>query len=225
MPRPSPESRTFLSSPGRVPPGVTPAAPGRGRRGARLGRGALAGFILVAAAGCAAAQTADTAARPVPSPTGPSPAGPSPAATGSPGWLVADSAARTAALTLTVTRGSDGSALINGHRRGELQIVVPLNWTVRWDWRNADSSAAHSLVVMVEREKLPTEGGRAAFSNAMTRMVAAGLQAGETDRTTFTAEESGWYWLLCGVPGHGIAGEYLSLRVDPDAPTASVKTK
>lgn len=220
MPRPSPESRTFLSSPGRVPPGVTPAAPGRGRRGARLGRGALAGFILVAAAGCAAAQTADTASRPAPPAVGPAPTN-----TGSPGWLVADSAARTAVLTLTVTRGSDGSALINGHRRGELQIVVPLNWTVRWDWRNADSGATHSLVVMVEREKLPTEGGRAAFTNAMSRMVTAGLPAGEADRTTFTAEEAGWYWLLCGVPGHAIAGEYLGLRVDPEAGTATVKVK
>jgi Sulfocyanin (SoxE). len=43
----------------------------------------------------------------------------------------------------------------------------------------------------------------------MTRMVTAGLPAGQGDRTTFTAEEAGWYWLLCGVPGHAIAGEYL----------------
>jgi hypothetical protein len=128
-------------------------------------------------------------------------------------------------LTLTVTHGSDGSALINGRRRGELQIVVPLNWTVQWDWRNADSAAAHSLVVMAEREKLPTEGGRAAFTNAMSRSVAAGLPAGETDRTTFTAEEAGWYWLLCGVPGHAIAGEFLGLRVDPEARAATVKAK
>jgi uncharacterized cupredoxin-like copper-binding protein len=78
---------------------------------------------------------------------------------------------------------------------------------------------------MVEREKLPMEGGRAAFSNAMTRMVSAGLAAGQGDRTTFTAEEAGWYWLLCGVPGHAIAGEYIGVRIDPDAKTASVRTK
>jgi hypothetical protein len=102
---------------------------------------------------------------------------------------------------------------------------VPLNWTVQWDWRNADSTTPHSLVVMVEREKLPTEGGRAAFTNAMSRSVTTGLPAGQGDRTTFTADEAGWYWLLCGVPSHALNGEYLGLRVDPDAKTASVKQK
>ncbi|HET7468129.1 MAG TPA: sulfocyanin-like copper-binding protein [Gemmatimonadales bacterium] len=142
-----------------------------------------------------------------------------------PAWLVADAAARTVTMALQVTRAPDGGALINGHRKGELQIVVPLNWTVQWDWRNADSTAPHSLVVMVEREKLPTEGGRAAFTNAMSRSVAAGLAAGQGDRTTFEADEAGWFWLLCGVPSHALGGEYLGLRVDPDAKTASVKQK
>jgi hypothetical protein len=148
-----------------------------------------------------------------------------PADTGAPDWLVADPAGKTATIALQVTRAPDGGALINGHRKGELQIVVPLNWTVQWDWRNADSTTPHSLVVMVEREKLPTEGGRAAFTNAMSRSVTTGLPAGQGDRTTFTADEAGWYWLLCGVPSHALNGEYLGLRVDPDAKTASVKQK
>jgi sulfocyanin SoxE-like protein len=142
-----------------------------------------------------------------------------------PAWLVADPAAKTVTIALQVTRGPDGETLINGHRKGELQIVVPLNWTVQWDWRNADSTAPHSLVVMAEREKLPTEGGRAAFTNAMSRSVTAGLPVGQGDRTTFAAEEAGWYWLLCGVPSHAIGGEYLGLRVDPEAKTAAVRQK
>jgi hypothetical protein len=145
------------------------------------------------------------------------------AADATPAWLVADDAGKTVTIALQVSRGADGSALLNGHRKGELQIIVPLNWTVQWDWRNADSTSPHSLVVMAEREKLPTEGGRSAFTNAMTRMVTAGLPAAQGDRTTFTAEEAGWYWLLCGVPGHAIAGEYLGLRIDPEAKTASLK--
>ena len=60
---------------------------------------------------------------------------------------------------------------------------MPLNWTVQWDWRIRRLTAPHSLVVMAEREKLPTEGGRAAFTNAMTRTVTAGLPAGQGDRT------------------------------------------
>src|SRR5262249_3424179 len=133
-------------------------------------------------------------------------------------WLTSDSAARTVTLDLDVTRpAGSSSALINGERAGGVQIIVPLNWTVLWDWRSVDSSASHSLVVMSEREKLPLEGGRAVFDNAMTKSLEAGLPAGQTDHTTFAADQAGWYWLLCGVPGHAIAGEYIGLRVDPEA--------
>ena len=141
-------------------------------------------------------------------------------------WLVSDSAAKTAELSIVVTRppGSE-SALLNGYRRGEARIIIPVGWTVRWNWRNADSSSPHSLVVMAEREKVPLEGGRPAFSNAMTRMVTEGLQLGQTDQTTFEAEEAGWYWLLCGVPSHALNGEWLELRIDPEATGADVKVK
>jgi hypothetical protein len=143
-----------------------------------------------------------------------------------PAWMVADSAARTVSLTLETTRSAGGSsALINGYRSAGIQIVVPRNWTVTWHWRSSDSTAPHSLVLMAEREKLPLQGDRPALQNAMTRMVTAGLRAGQTDVTTFTADEAGWYWLLCGVPGHAIAGEWIGLRVDPDAKGSSVKEK
>ena len=141
-------------------------------------------------------------------------------------WLLANSATRSVTLNLEVTAPPGRpSALINGYRSGEARIIVPLGWTVTWNWRSADSSAAHSLVVMVQREKTPLEGGRASFSNAMTRMVTEGLQAGQVDQSTFVAEEAGWYWMLCGVPGHAVNGEWLELRVDPDAKTASVEVR
>jgi hypothetical protein len=141
-------------------------------------------------------------------------------------WVAADPAARTVTITLEVTAPAGSpSALLNGYREGGVQVFVPLGWTVTWDWRSADSAGRHSLVVMAEREKLPTEGGRPAFTNAMSRSLAAGLPAGQTDRTTFVAEEAGWFWLLCGVPGHAIAGEWIGLRVDAEAATAGVKVK
>jgi hypothetical protein len=141
-------------------------------------------------------------------------------------WLVADRVAKAAELSIEVTRPPGAaSALLNGHRRGEARVIIPLGWTVRWTWRNADSSSRHSLVVMAEREKVPLEGGRPAFSNAMTRMVVEGLPPGQTDQTNFEAEEAGWYWFLCGVPSHALQGEWLELRVDPEAATAAVKVK
>jgi hypothetical protein len=150
-----------------------------------------------------------------------------PAATpSSPDWLAIDSANKTATLTLEVTTQPNApSAVINGYRNGEARIVLPVGWTVTWNWRNADTASPHSLVVMVQREKIPLEGGRPAFSNAMTRMITEGLPPSQTDQTTFVAEEAGWYWLMCGVPGHALAGEWIELRVGPDAKLPSVKLK
>lgn len=141
-------------------------------------------------------------------------------------WLTSDSAAKTVSLRLETSRpGGAPAALINGLSGSHAQVIVPLGWTVQWEWRSADSSASHSLVVMSEREKLPTEGGRPAFDNAMTRQPQEGLPAGQIDRTTFLADQAGWYWILCGVPGHAIAGEYIGLRVDPEAKRAGVKIR
>lgn len=143
-----------------------------------------------------------------------------------PAWVSVDSAKRSVTFELVVTRPPGASsALINGSASNKLQLVVPRGWTVNWRLRNEDSTSAHSLVVMTEREKLPQEGGRPAFTNAMTRSLMAGLPSGGSDSTTFEADEAGWYWLLCGVPAHAIAGEYISLRVDPEATGVSVKIK
>jgi hypothetical protein len=140
--------------------------------------------------------------------------------------LVVDSTGKAASLELVVTRKSGApSALINGYRAGGARIIVPVGWTVRWNYHSADSTTPHSLVVMVQREKIPLEGGRPSFSNAMTRMVTEGLRPGQSDQSTFEAEEAGWYWIMCGVPGHALEGEWLELRVDPDSRTARVEVK
>jgi hypothetical protein len=180
--------------------------------------------VLVACSGGSQSAPTTPAPRAAPPPSSPSPrpvSHPDP-----PSWLTVDSAAGTVTLSLEVTAPAGApSALINGYRAGEARVVVPVGWTVKWDWHSADSTAPHSLVVMVEREKIPLEGGRPAFMNAMTRMVTEGLRPGQSDQTTFVAEEAGWYWMLCGVPGHAVKGEWISLRVDPEARTASVKIK
>ena len=143
-----------------------------------------------------------------------------------PSWITVDAAARTVTLALAAARPAGApSAHLNGEHDGSLQVAVPRGWTVQWRWKNDDESTPHSLVVMVEREKLPMEGGRPSFTNAMSRSVTAGLPPGGTDNTTFVAEDAGWYWVLCGVPGHAIAGEWIGLKVDPAATGVSVTRK
>jgi sulfocyanin SoxE-like protein len=145
--------------------------------------------------------------------------------TGLPSWMIFDSAGRKVTLSLETGAGAAGSsALINGYRSGGVRVTVPVGWTVQWNWRNADH-APHSLVVMTQREKIPLEGGRPAFSNAMSRSVTDGLASGESDQSSFEAEETGWYWLLCGVPNHALNGEWIELRVDPDAKKPDVMVK
>jgi hypothetical protein len=167
---------------------------------------------------CAAAPVASAFAGPAAATASPQPAAPADSTT----WLRVDSAAKTAHLDLETAPTAGGLAAISGGRDGNRRIVVPLNWTVTWRWHSADSTQPHSLVVMAEREKLPEQGGRPALTNAMTRMVTAGLRAGQIDETSFVADQAGWYWLLCGVPTHALKGEWIGLRVDPDAKTASV---
>lgn len=143
-----------------------------------------------------------------------------------PPWMEADTAARTVRLVLEVTPAAGApSARINGYREGQAQIVVPLGWTVQWEWRSADSTDKHSLVLMAEREKLPTQGGQPVFPNALTRMLTAGLPPGEPDRTTFEADQVGWYWLLCGVPEHALRGEWIGLKVDGEAKGPGLNVK
>jgi uncharacterized cupredoxin-like copper-binding protein len=143
-----------------------------------------------------------------------------------PSWVAVDSAARTVTLTLEAEPGGpEGIATLNGQHHGSVQLVVPQGWTVKWAWVNRDSTRNHSLVVMTEREKLPMEGGQPSLDNAVSRAVTAGLRPGQKDLTTFTADQAGWYWMLCGVPGHAIQGEWIGLKVDRAVVTVGVVEK
>jgi hypothetical protein len=143
-----------------------------------------------------------------------------------PEWVAVDSAGKTVSLSLEAQPGGpEGIATLNRHHHGDLQLVVPLGWTIKWTWINRDSAAVHSLVVMAEREKLPNEGGRPALENAMSRAVTTGLKPGQRDVTTFTADQAGWYWMLCGVPGHAIRGEWIGLKVAREAGMVSVNVR
>lgn len=186
----------------------------------------VSGLLTLVA--CAGGSQTRPAASPAPTRDGAPSAAPTAAVARGPAtdWLVVDSANRTATISLQVTSAPGAaSALLNGYRAGEARVIVPRGWTVKWNWRNADSASPHSLAVMTQREKIPLEGGRPAFINAMTRMLTGGLPAGQTDQTTFEADEGGWFWVLCGVPEHALKGEWLELRVDPEATTARVEIK
>ena len=76
-------------------------------------------------------------------------------------WLAVDSAGRTATITLEVTAprrralGAASTATGKAASRSSSRSGGPSPGT----GDSADSAGKHSLVVMAEREKLPTEGG------------------------------------------------------------------
>ncbi len=142
-----------------------------------------------------------------------------------PAWIHPDSATRTVTVELAAIRPAGAPvATLNGISHSALQVVVPLGWTVKLEWRN-DDSTAHSFVVQQEREKLPERAGEPAFQYAYSRTPVAGMGPGRTDHTQFVVDQAGWYWILCGVPGHAIGGEYIGLRVDPAASGVAVISK
>ena len=108
----------------------------------------LLGTALLGGMACAGrSQSSPPPARSNPPPAAAAPAGtPVPAGAADSTWLKSDSTGRSVSLTLVVAKPSGGpSALLNGHRSGDARIVVPLRWTVKWDWRNDDPGTAHSL--------------------------------------------------------------------------------
>jgi uncharacterized cupredoxin-like copper-binding protein len=63
------------------------------------------------------------------------------------------------------------------------------------------------------------------LENARSRAVLTGLKPGQQDVTTFVADQAGWYWILCGVPGHALRGEWIGLKVDREATAPRLVTK
>jgi hypothetical protein len=148
------------------------------------------------------------------------------AQTALPPWISVDSAGKSLTLSLRAQAGGpEGIATLNGYHHGNAQLVVPAGWTVHWQWVNADTGQNHSLVLMAEREKLPLQGGQPALDNALSRAVVKGIPPGQKDVTTFVADQPGWYWLLCGVPGHALRGEWIGLKVDARATGPGVVAK
>jgi len=138
-----------------------------------------------------------------------------------PPWIHPDTGAKVVTVDLVAARAPNAPATLSGVSHGDLEVVVPLGWTVKLEWRN-DDSVAHSFVVQQEREKLPERAGEPAFQYAYSRTPVAGMGPGRSDHTQFVVDQAGWFWILCGVPGHAIGGEYISLKIDRDATGVSV---
>ena len=129
-------------------------------------------------------------------------------------WLSVDSASKTATFQLTAGLTGLNSALnFNGFKDGGLTVTVPVNWNVVIQFTNHDGMLPHSAEVIDTVKPMPAGPLDPAFPRAMTVRLTQGLGSGEKDTIRFTASKAGSYLIFCGVPGHGLAGMWLHLRV------------
>jgi hypothetical protein len=68
---------------------------------------------------------------------------------------------------------------------------------------------------------IPNSGGDAAIPKAYTNQLLQGLPQEGTDVIRFTVPGSGSYRIFCGVPGHGLSGMWIWMKVDPAAKAPS----
>jgi hypothetical protein len=136
---------------------------------------------------------------------------------------VQNNAARKTA-TLRVIAGEGGGGLnFNGVVRGAKGFVVPLGWTVELKFKNADPNMPHSIIVVPQTPNIPVvfNPQMAAFKGAASKNVAQGVDDRAPEETLrFVADKAGKYLLVCGVPGHGTAGQWLGFEVSKSAKEA-----
>lgn len=120
--------------------------------------------------------------------------------------------------------GANGGLNFNGGFKGRKTFTVPLGSTVTVKFQNM-GAAPHSFVIR-KGGAVPTDADAtdAAFPAAYApSKVEAGIKMGTVQNVTFKANKAGAYFVVCGVPGHAMAGQYINLVISKTAKTASFK--
>jgi Sulfocyanin (SoxE) domain len=164
----------------------------------------------------ASASRTSTAPKPTASPSAPAAdsasATPAPAAaTGQEKWLSYDAATKTVTFELIA-----GPFTFNGFRNGGGTLVVPASANVVMNFVNKDGTP-HSAIVISGEGPIPNSATDPAIQRAYTNKVLEGLPQEGTDVMRFPVPASGTYRIFCGVPGHGLSGMWIWMKIDPAA--------
>src|SRR6266511_2759762 len=129
-------------------------------------------------------------------------------------WLTVYTKDKTATFQLIAGLTQlNGGLNFNGFNDGKLTLTVPTNWTVVLRFANRDANLPHSVEVVDSVKPMPAGPVDPAFARAMTGRLMLGIGSGETDSLRFVASKPGTYLIFCAVPGHGLAGMWLRLKV------------
>lgn len=139
------------------------------------------------------------------------------AKTPDPAWLKWNADTKTVTFQLIAGVPASSSPFnFNGFTDGKLTLVVPAGATVVMPFVNEDG-VPHSGEVISGTDPIPNMGGTAAIPRAYTINLLEGLPQGGKDVMRFTATPAATYRIFCGVPGHGLSGMYIDMKIDPAA--------
>lgn len=141
-----------------------------------------------------------------------------------PAWMQVDSAAQRVSIALLAgTPGVNGGLNFNGFTNGGLTFIVPAGWRVVVVFGNLDHALTHSFEVISPRSPLPIQAVPPTITGAASKEQLLGLAGtAPPESVRFTATPPGEYLIYCAVPGHGMAGMWIRLKVDAAAKTPSM---
>jgi hypothetical protein len=108
----------------------------------------------------------------------------------------------------------------NGFTSGGATLAVPSKANMVINFVNKDGTP-HSAEVIAGDGPIPNAAVDPAIPRAYTNKVQEGLPQEAKDVILFAVPERGTYRIFCGVPGHGLSGMWIWLKVDPAAKTPS----
>lgn len=130
-------------------------------------------------------------------------------------WLSYDAASNTVTFELVA-----GPFTFNGYRNGEGTLALPPKANVVMTFVNKDGTP-HSAEVISGEGAIPNAAVDAAIPRAYTNKVLEGLPQEASDVMRFAVPDTGTYRIFCGVPGHGLSGMWIWMKVDPAAKAPS----
>jgi hypothetical protein len=128
-------------------------------------------------------------------------------------YLKYDAASNTVTFELI---GGPAGFQFNGYSSGGATLTLPPKANVVMNFINKDGTP-HSAEVISGEGALPNASTDPAIPRAYTNQALQGLPQEATDVIKFTAPESGTFRIFCGVPGHGLSGMWIWMKIDPAA--------
>jgi sulfocyanin SoxE-like protein len=130
-------------------------------------------------------------------------------------WLKYDAGSNTVTFELIA-----GPFNFNGYTSGGATLTLPSKANVVINFVNKDGTP-HSAEVVSGDGPIPNAATDPAIPRAFTNKVLEGLPQEASDAMRFAVPESGTYRVFCGVPGHGLSGMWIWMKVDPTAKAPS----